>query len=195
MGRVWDSPSGNLFASTIVRHGTGDPPSSSLGFVAALAAYDTIRLIAPDVPLMIKWPNDLLTADGSKLCGILLERTGDAVVIGIGINLAWHPEGLDRPVTDLRARGANPPPPQPVVEILADCLKTWLERWRIGGLGPILKGWQTNAHPQGTALSVNLPSGEVLEGLYAGLNDDGALKLRLANGEIRAIHAADIFLI
>ena len=44
-------------------------------------------------------------------------------------------------------------------------------------------------------LSVNLPSGEVCEGLHAGLSDDGALQLRLADGAIRAIHAADIFLI
>lgn len=195
MGRIWDSANGNLFASTIVRPGTGDPAASSLGFVASLAVFDTVRQIAPEVAIILKWPNDLLTADGAKICGILLERAGDAVVIGIGINLAAHPEGLDRPVTDLRARGANPPHPQAVVEILADYLKLWLDRWRIGGLEPILKGWQANAHVQGKALSVNLPSGECLEGLYSGLNDDGALRLRLADGEIRAIHAADIFLI
>jgi BirA family transcriptional regulator, biotin operon repressor / biotin---[acetyl-CoA-carboxylase] ligase len=195
MGRAWDSTNGNVFASTIIRLGTGDPAASSLGFVASLAAFDTVQQIAPEVPIMIKWPNDLLTADGAKICGLLLERTGDAVVIGIGINLVYHPQGLDRPVTDLRTRGANPPHAQAVVEILADFLKIWLDRWRIGGLEPILKGWQACAHPQGKALSVNLPSGEVLEGLYSGLNEDGALRLRLADGEIRAIHAADIFLI
>jgi BirA family transcriptional regulator, biotin operon repressor / biotin---[acetyl-CoA-carboxylase] ligase len=195
MGRVWDSVTGNLFASTIVRLGTGDPAASSLGFVASLAAYDTVRQIAPDVPVMIKWPNDLLTAEGAKICGILLERTGDAVAVGFGINLSNHPQGLDRPVTDLRTCGANPPQPQAAVEILADYLKLWLDRWRIGGLEPILKGWQAHSHPQGKALSVILPSGESLEGLYSGLDEDGALRLRLADGEIRAIHAADIFLI
>jgi BirA family biotin operon repressor/biotin-[acetyl-CoA-carboxylase] ligase len=82
-----------------------------------------------------------------------------------------------------------------VVEILADYLKLWLDRWRIGGLEPILKGWQAHSHTQGKALSVKLPSGESLEGLYSGLDEDGALRLRLADGEIRAIHAADIFLI
>jgi BirA family transcriptional regulator, biotin operon repressor / biotin---[acetyl-CoA-carboxylase] ligase len=195
MGRVWESANGNVFASTIVRVGTSDPPVSSLGFVAALAVHDTIRQIAADVPIMIKWPNDILTMDGAKLCGILLERTGDAIVIGFGINLSWHPTELVRPVTDLRAEGANPPPPQAVVEMLADFLTIWLERWRIGGLAPILKSWQSRTHRHGTALSVHLPSNEILEGLYSGLDEDGALMLRLANGEIRAIHAADIFLI
>jgi BirA family transcriptional regulator, biotin operon repressor / biotin---[acetyl-CoA-carboxylase] ligase len=195
MGRIWESASGNLFASTLVRLGAGDPPASSLGFVTSLATYDTVRLIAPEVPIIIKWPNDLLTSDGAKICGILLERSGDAVVIGIGLNLRSHPETLDRPVTNLAARGANPPHPQAAVEMLADALATWLARWRMGGLGPVLKSWQQNAHPLGSVLSVSLPTGEVLTGLYAGLDDDGALKLRLADGEIRAIHAADIFLI
>jgi BirA family transcriptional regulator, biotin operon repressor / biotin---[acetyl-CoA-carboxylase] ligase len=195
MGRAWASASGNLFASTIVRIGPGDPAASSLAFVVALAAYETAQQIAPEVPIMIKWPNDLLTVDGAKICGMLLERGGDAVVAGIGMNLFDHPQALERAVTNFRERGANPPHAQAVVEMLAESLKNWLQRWRIGGLGPILKSWQQYAHPLGTALSVNLPNGDTLQGLYQGLDDDGALRLRLANGEIHAIHAADIFLI
>ena len=195
LGRVWDSDDGNLFASTIVRLRAGDPPASSLGFLASIATYETARLIAPDVPIMIKWPNDLLTANGAKFCGMLLECSGDAVIIGIGMNLFAHPQGLDRPVSDLRTSGGNPPHAQAVVQILAETLQSWLQRWRLGGLSPILKSWQQFAHPVGTALTVNLPNCEQLQGLYDGLNEDGSLRLRLADGEIHAIHAADVFLI
>jgi BirA family transcriptional regulator, biotin operon repressor / biotin---[acetyl-CoA-carboxylase] ligase len=195
MGRQWDSASGNLLASTIVRIGTQDPPVSSLAFVAALAAYETARQIAPEAQIMIKWPNDLLTTDGAKFCGMLLERAGDAVIVGVGMNLFEHPQGLNRAVTNLRERGAHPPHAQAVVEILAGSLKGWLERWRFGGLPAILRNWQHYAHPIGTALSVNLPNAEIRQGHYAGLDEDGALRLRLADGEIHAIHAADIFLI
>ena len=195
LGRVWDSEDGNVFASTIIRLGAGDPPASSLGFLASLAAHETARLIAPDVQIMIKWPNDLLTIKGAKFCGMLLERVDDAVIVGIGMNLFAHPAGLDRPVTDLRSSGGNPPHAQAVMEILAETLQSWLQRWRLGGLAPLLKSWQQLAHPVGTALTVNLPNGEMLQGLYAGLNDDGSLRLRLADGEIHAIHAADVFLI
>ena len=195
LGRVWDSEDGNVFASTIVRLGAGNPPASSLGFLASLAAYETARLIAPDVSIMIKWPNDLLTMDGAKFCGMLLERAGDAVIIGIGINLFAHPSGLDRPVTDLRSSGGNPPHAQAVVEILAETLQSWLQLWRLGGLAPLLKSWQQFAHPVGTALTVNLPNGEQLQGLYNGLNEVGSLRLCLADGEIHAIHAADVFLV
>ena len=195
LGRVWDSEDGNVFASTIIRLGAGDPPASSLGFLASLAAHETARLIAPDVQIMIKWPNDLLTIKGAKFCGMLLERVDDAVIVGIGMNLFAHPAGLDRPVTDLRSSGGNPPHAQAVMEILAETLQSWLQRWRLGGLAPLLKSWQQLAHPVGTALTVNLPNGDVLQGLYYGLYDDGAMRLRLADGEIHAIHAADVFLI
>lgn len=195
MGREWDSPQGNLFASTIVRPATGDPAASTLAFVAALAVHDTIQQIAPEVALQIKWPNDILSADGAKLCGVLLERTGDAVVVGIGLNLVWHPNNLERRVTDLTALGALPPHPQAVTEILADAFAIWLARWRIGGMPGIAANWQKLAHPVGAAITVSLPTGEQEEGLFAGLDDDGALRLRLANGSIRAIHAADIFLV
>jgi BirA family transcriptional regulator, biotin operon repressor / biotin---[acetyl-CoA-carboxylase] ligase len=195
LGRVWESATGNVYASTIVRLGAHDPAASSLGFVLSLVVFDTVRQIAPDVPIMIKWPNDLLTADGAKISGILLERVGDAVIAGIGINLMNHPLHLGRRVTDLRSCGATLPHPQAVVEILAHFTQNWLSRWRIEGVACILKQWQSNAHPKGTGLSVNLPSGEAMDGLYSGLDDDGALLLHLADGEIRAIHAADVFLI
>ena len=195
MGRVWDSPVGNLFASSIVRLRPQDPPASSLAFVVALAVVDTIKQIAPHVAVLIKWPNDVLCTEGAKLCGMLLERSGDAVVIGIGLNLVHHPEGLDRPVSNLTALGANPPHPQAVTEILANAFGVWTRRWRDLGLSNILQAWQAVAHPVGTALSVNLPTGEEYDGLYAGLSNDGALQLRLADGTIRAIHAADVFLI
>jgi BirA family transcriptional regulator, biotin operon repressor / biotin---[acetyl-CoA-carboxylase] ligase len=195
MGRVWDSPSGNLFASTIVLLRSTDPPAPTLAFVAALATYDAVQQIAPQVPIQIKWPNDLLSSDGAKLCGMLLERAGDAIVVGVGLNLVAHPQGLTRQVTDLVSLGALPPPPQAVAEILASAFAIWLERWRMGGMRGVGQSWQNAAHPVGTALSVNLPDGAILHGLYQGLGDDGALQLRLADGTIRAIHAADVFLI
>jgi BirA family transcriptional regulator, biotin operon repressor / biotin---[acetyl-CoA-carboxylase] ligase len=195
MGRDWISPIGNLYASSIVRIGPSDPSASTLAFVAALAAYDTIRQIAPEVAVELKWPNDVLTADGDKLCGILLERSGDAVVAGFGINLAHHPQVEGRKTSDLHTLGAISPEPQAVCEILADSLSALLLKWRQGPLSALLRAWEGAAHAIGTALRVNLPDGEQVEGLFNGLADDGALKLRLASGEIRAIHAADIFLI
>lgn len=195
LGRIWESPKGNLFASTIVRLRDTDPSPASLAFVTAVAVFDAVRLMAPQVHICVKWPNDIITPDGAKLCGVLLERAADVVVVGIGLNLVWHPQNLEREVTDLLTRGATPPDAQTAVEIVADVFARYLAIWRQSGLEVIVRHWEARAHPRGTALSAKLPDGEHLDGLYAGLNEDGALQLRLADGAIRAIHAADVFLI
>lgn len=194
MGRDWHSPVGNFYGSALVRLRAGDPQAATLALVAATALHDALSFIAPDVPFQIKWPNDIMV-DGAKLSGILLERSGDAVVIGMGVNLVFHPEGLERKVTSLRALNAVAPEAADFQLILADRFDGWLSRWRTEGLIALRAAWVARAHPKGTALSVNAPDGSVTEGLFDGLAEDGALMLRLADGTIRAIHAGDIFLI
>lgn len=139
--------------------------------------------------LMLKWPNDLL-AGPAKLAGILLERERDAVVVGIGANLASHPDDLGRPATSLAALTGAAPDPAQVVEQLAEAFARWLARWRSNGLAPIRAAWLTAAHPVGTALRT--AEGD---GLFDGLDADGSLRLRLADGAIRVIHAGDVFLL
>ncbi len=195
LGRIWESPKGNLFASVIVRLRDTDPAPAGLAFVTAVAAYEAIRQMAPHVDVFLKWPNDILAHDGSKICGMLLERASDAVVVGIGLNLVWHPQNLDRKVSDLRTLGATPPDAQTALEIMAETFARHLNIWRQSGLDSIVRYWEAQAHPRGTALSAKLPDGAQVDGLYAGLDADGALQLRLADGSIRAIHAADVFLI
>lgn len=195
MGRNWVSAAGNLYASTIIRLTARDPAPSTLAFAAGLAAHDCLVQLAPAVPTALKWPNDIMTSSGEKLCGILLERREDAIVAGFGINLVCHPDDIGRPASDLRSEGAIVPAPQAVCEVLAGCLAERLRQWRSEPLANLLRAWQAAAHPQGTALQVSLPDGESATGLFAGLAHDGGLKLRLADGEIRVIHAADIFLI
>jgi BirA family biotin operon repressor/biotin-[acetyl-CoA-carboxylase] ligase len=143
--------------------------------------------------LRLKWPNDLLLG-GAKLAGILLERAEDAVVVGVGVNLAHHPDDTDRPATSLAAHGAAPDPAL-FLETLADIFARWLARWRGEGLAPVRDRWSERAHPPGTALTARLPDGTAFDGLFERLDADGALILRLADGSRRVIHAGDVFLI
>ena len=186
-GRAWVSPPGNLYASTLIRLRPGDPPAPTLALMAAVALHETVSTYAAGI--LIKWPNDLL-AGPAKLSGILLEREGDAVAIGLGVNLAHHPQDLARPATSLAALTGTAPDPQIFLEHLAETFARWLARWRGEGLAPIRTAWLAAAHPRGTALST--PEGE---GLFEGLDESGALRLRLPGGELRTIHAGDVFLI
>lgn len=193
-GRVWDSPSGNFYGSTLVRLRPGDSPAATLALVAAVALDEVVRAYLPSPgAVMLKWPNDLLI-DHAKLSGVLLERADDAVVIGIGVNLARHPTGLDRPATSLAVHGAAPAPGD-FAETLADAFARWLGQWRGAGLAPVRARWLERAHPPGTALTARLSDGSALDGLFGGLDADGALLLRLADGATRVIHAGDVFLI
>lgn len=194
-GRDWASPAGNLYASTLVRLAPNDPPAATLALVTAVALHQTVAAYLPAdaACAQIKWPNDLLIA-GAKLSGILLERVSDAVVIGIGTNLAHHPVDLDRPATSLAAHGVSVAP-HDFVETLVGALAGWVARWRSEGLAPVRTHWLSAAHPPGTALRVQLPGETPLEGVFGGLEASGALILRLADGATRVIHAGDVFLL
>ena len=195
LGRGWHSPIGNLYASTLVRLQPQDPPAPTLALMAAVALHEVAIAYAPDnLSVTIKWPNDILVNE-AKLAGILLERAGDAVVIGIGVNLGFHPVGLDRAVTSLAALGGEAPDPHYFCEDLAKAFAHWLGRWRGVGLNIVRQAWLNAAHPVGTALTANLGDGTSQEGIFDGLEADGALRLRLADRSLRVIHAGDVFLI
>ena len=100
-GRQWEDGAGNFMGSTVVVLRPGDPLPQTLALVAGLATAEAIAAVprAPDA--MLKWPNDLLV-DGAKLAGILLERAGETVVIGIGVNLIRAPAVAGRATPDRR---------------------------------------------------------------------------------------------
>ncbi len=172
-----------------MRLAPADPPAATLALVAAVALHEVASTFAKGQRITIKWPNDLL-CDGAKLSGILLERAEAAVVIGTGVNLAQHPDQLDRPVTSLAVLTGAAPEPAAFLDVLAESFARWLGRWRAEGVAPIRTAWLAAAHPIGTALSTGAG-----EGLFDGLDDTGALRLRLADGTCRVIHAGDVFLI
>ena len=197
-GRRWVSPPGNFYGSTLVRLRPSDPPAPTLALMAGVALHEAACVMClhsgvRDPEPNLKWPNDLMLG-GGKLAGILLERAEDAVVVGIGVNLAHHPATLDRPATSLATHGMTVAP-EPFVETLAEVFARWLARWRGEGLAAVRAAWLARAHPVGTALTARSAGGDPVEGLFDGLSPDGALVLRLADGERRVIHAGDVFLL
>ncbi|MBB3345707.1 BirA family biotin operon repressor/biotin-[acetyl-CoA-carboxylase] ligase [Sphingomonas sp. BK069] len=159
-----------------------------------MALEETVRAVLPNAgALRIKWPNDLLL-DGAKLSGILLERVGEWVVIGFGVNVTYHPDLADRATTSLRAAGATIDAAALQGE-LAATLAQWHARWQAEGLGPVTERWRERAHSPGTELRARLPDGSEWHGRYETLDPGGALVLRLADGSARVMHAGDIFLL
>lgn len=193
LGRDWESPAGNLYCSTLVRVRPGDPAPPSLALVTAIAVHKAIDALVPG-RTQIKWPNDIM-AGPAKLCGMLLERTGDAIIIGIGVNVMAHPEIPGRATTSLWALGAVDSTAATLLDAIAPAFADTVHSWRTYGLDPIRARWIAAAHSPGTPLRVSLPDGEIVEGRFDDLSSGGELILRLDNGTTRAIHAGDVFLV
>jgi BirA family biotin operon repressor/biotin-[acetyl-CoA-carboxylase] ligase len=143
----------------------------------------------PGLPLLLKWPNDLLL-DGRKLAGILLERQGDRVVAGFGVNLAAAPDLPGSAAAHLDGRIA----PEAFAPLLAASMDRMLSMWRSADPQSVAQAWLARAHAVGSVLAVHGNDAEELSGRFDGIEPDGTLRLRLADGTVRAIHAADVSL-
>lgn len=140
--------------------------------------------------MLLKWPNDVLVSD-AKICGILLERVKDQVVVGIGVNVAVAPEVEGRSVTSLASQGAAIDAAGFLAKLSSE-FEACVKNWRDAGLVHMLKKWQSLAHPVGMAVTTSDDGGEKITGEFAGLNEDGALRLRKSDGTLIEIRAGDI---
>ncbi len=194
LGREWRDGSGNFMGSTAVAISAGDPPAHTLALVAGIAVHQAVSCHLPDPGmLMLKWPNDLLL-DKAKLAGILLERRGDHVIVGIGVNLVSAPQLPDRTtvsLADLELAVAR----DRFADDLARSFDAELALWRCAGLHETVTRWTQRGPVPGTSLIVNPGTEDRIVGEYRGLNADGALLLRLAGGADRAIHAGEVELL
>ena len=188
-GRSWASPSGvNLMVSVGLRPRLTASRAGLLGIVSALAVRDASASLLPNDVLRVKWPNDVVAADGRKVAGLLVETavSGDQLteaVIGMGINVNWPADEMpadlaERAVSlcDLGDRQLDR------VELLRRLLPaldrelTALE----GGQSPIERLAAVSAL-DGRQVSVDTGS-EQLDGTAAGISADGQLLLDTPDG-------------
>ena len=177
--------------STVVHIGANDPPAHTLALVMALQVRAALISAGVTAPLMIKWPNDLLCNE-AKLVGILLERQRDTVVVGVGINIVSAPMVPDRPTISLAEAGCAVSR-DAIARALAAGLPGAIARWR-GGDWPqaIVAQWLAAAHPLGTVLTPSEGPYAGLTGAFDGLEQDGSLRLRGADGRVTIIHAGEV---
>ena len=109
---------------------------------------------------MLKWPNDLLL-DGRKVAGILAQRsaTTGAVVVGLGFNIGWAPDGAAR-----LGDGIG------VARVLYETLVAF------DALGvDVAERYRRDLATLGADVRVELPDGTVLDGRATDVDDDGRL--------------------
>ena len=207
--RHWESPPrAGLTLSVLLRPGR---PNAERGWTAApVGAYGWLPLLA-GVALMeavqrvavldagLKWPNDLIVG-GGKCAGILAEATDDAVVVGIGLNVSTRAEELPTttglPATSLKLAGAEASDRDPLLRSLLRGLASWYAGWRQADGDPELSGllaaYRRGCTTIGRSVRILLPGGSTLDGDASGVDADGQLVVRTADGIEHRVLAGDV---
>ena len=190
-GRTWASPSGlNLTVSVGLRPLLEPSRSGLLGIAAAVATCDACTAIVPTAALGIRWPNDVVTSGGEKVAGLLIETAVEdrrmvEAVIGIGINVNWRRDQMPPEISaratslaDLAGRELDRPA---LLGLLLDALDAELGALEQGG-SPVER-FRAMSALDDRRVAVDLGE-EVLEGIAAGIADDGALLLDTDAGRV-----------
>ncbi|MFD3493358.1 biotin--[acetyl-CoA-carboxylase] ligase [Streptomyces sp. NPDC058690] len=202
LDRTWTAPArSGLFFSVYLTPGD-DVPVHRWGWLPLLAGVATATGLAraAGVDTSLKWPNDLLvTVEGEerKTGGILAERAGDGVVIGIGLNVTLRATELPAPTAaSLALAGAVSTDRETLLRGVLRSLDHWYVEWRAAGGDAAQSGLQA-AYAAGCAtlgrtVRAQLPGDRSLVGEAVAIDGDGRLILSTADGLQEPVSAGDI---
>jgi BirA family biotin operon repressor/biotin-[acetyl-CoA-carboxylase] ligase len=197
-GRVWVSEKdAGLFFSVVLR------PKIEMRFLplvtlmAAVAVHDTLEELYK-LDCDIKWVNDIHVS-GKKICGILAETCetpkGLAVVAGIGINLRStnFPPEISETATSIEAETGEIPDAETLLQKLTFFLSEYCDiLYGANGAEKIRAEWiRRSTYAFGKNVRVVLEN-ETIHGITQGIEENGALRVRLDSGEIRLVNAGDV---
>jgi BirA family biotin operon repressor/biotin-[acetyl-CoA-carboxylase] ligase len=176
LDRRWEAPRGANLLVSIAFAPVPARPSEATHRVG-LAALAATRMLRPDLDASLKWPNDVLVG-GRKLAGILAQRASvvDAVVVGLGLNVGWAPDGAASLDVD-----ASP----------ADVLRLVLSAIDELPMG-VAAAYRAELSTLGRRVRVELPGGAVAFGTASGLDDDGRLVVEASDGTIASYGVGDV---
>ncbi|GAA2640813.1 biotin--[acetyl-CoA-carboxylase] ligase [Paractinoplanes durhamensis] len=199
--RQWTSPPrAGLTLSVLLRPGPAVPTGGYgwLPLLAGVALLEAVQRVA-EVEAGLKWPNDLLVGKG-KCAGILAEVAGDAVVVGIGLNVSTRadelPETTGLPATSLKLAGAASADRDPLLRALLRGIAGWYGGWRDAGgdaeLAGLLAAYRRGCSTIGREVRVLLPGGGEIRGEATAVDGDGQLVIRSADGGTHRVSAGDV---
>ncbi|MGY1804685.1 biotin--[acetyl-CoA-carboxylase] ligase [Blastococcus sp. SYSU D00922] len=195
LDRTWTSPPrAGITVSFLLRP---DVPAGRRGWLpllVAVALAESVREVT-GVISSVKWPNDLLARDGRKLAGILAQSTGDAVVVGVGLNVSTSAAELPESGTSLGVVTGATVDRGPVLLAFLRAVEARYRRWTTvlgdpvsSGLAQDYLAWSSTV---GSAVVVTLPDGSTLDGVAEAVDWDGRLVVATADGTV-ALASGDV---
>ena len=145
-----------------------------------------------ELDVRLKWPNDLLV-DDRKLAGVLAERVGTAVVVGVGLNVSSTLAELPVPTaTSLAIEAAACTDRDPLLRAVLRRLAERYASWdRPGGDPALADDYRACCATLGREVRAELPNGQLVEGVAEGVDDDGRLVIGTSAGATR-VGAGDV---
>jgi BirA family biotin operon repressor/biotin-[acetyl-CoA-carboxylase] ligase len=190
-GHAWFSPPGSgLYASVVLVPGRSSDPrraTALLTLAAGVALAEGVDT-ASGLRVDLKWPNDLYVSR-RKLAGILAEASGERVVLGFGINtsIASYPPDLHERATSIESELGRSVDRHPVfVEALA-ALSRRYDDLLLGRFDAILDAWRRRAPAAVGARVARSVDGNLVTGVTAGVDDQGALLVRVGDRVERVV--------
>lgn len=196
-GRSWFSPEGGLWLSIIMRPKIRVDEAYKLTFIVAVSVANA--LIKYGLCPLIKWPNDVLV-NGKKISGILTEINSkndciEFAVVGIGINLnniisksaAKH--GFS--AVSLRECLDERVDSDKFLRFLLNEIEDRYVEFSCIGFESILEEWKKHSYVLNRVVEV-YESGVRFSGLAFGIDENGALLIRLENRKVKSIISGDI---
>jgi BirA family biotin operon repressor/biotin-[acetyl-CoA-carboxylase] ligase len=186
LGRSWSAPPGASLLVSVLLRPKLDPDERHLVVMAAAVAMADAVAATTGVIAGLKWPNDLLVGD-RKLAGILAEATGDAVVVGIGVNLDWPtiPDELDGIATACNLEGGRSTSRE---ELLAACLDGYAAR--LADLAGTRRDYRQRLATIGRRVRVERADA-TLVGIAIDIDESGRLLVDV-DGDVQSISAGDV---
>jgi BirA family biotin operon repressor/biotin-[acetyl-CoA-carboxylase] ligase len=164
-----------------------------LPLLAGLAVQQAVERLG-EVPVRLKWPNDVLLGyDHGKAAGVLVQTEGSAVVVGIGLNVSTRRAELPPGGTSLAVEAAQCTDRDPLLRAMVRRLGTLYAGWCAAGGDPDgpRAAYEAVCDTLGRPVRVLLPNGTELTGTATGLDSDGRLVLRTGDG-MHAVSAGDV---
>jgi BirA family biotin operon repressor/biotin-[acetyl-CoA-carboxylase] ligase len=188
LDRIWTSPPrAGLTVSVLLRPDVPAARRAWLSLLTGVALAEAVSEVT-GVRASLKWPNDLLAADGAKLAGILAETAGTAVVVGVGLNVSTRRDELPDTGTSLVLVAGTPIDRAAVLLGFLRAFERRYSRW-VQALGdPVSSGLAQDylawCSTVGTTVTVTMPDGSALEGVAEAVDWDGRLVVRTAAGVV-----------
>ncbi|MGB9377946.1 MAG: biotin--[acetyl-CoA-carboxylase] ligase [Mycobacteriales bacterium] len=192
LDRAWVSPpQAGLTFSVLLRPDVARERWGWLPLVAGVAVARAVATLT-EVEAVLKWPNDVLVGTGRrKVAGLLAEVSGDAVVVGAGVNVLTRPAELPTAdATSLAIEGASVTDRSTILVAILRALAADYTAWCAGA--DVRAAYLAVCDTVGRSVRVAFPDGTELHGVAMDVDDAGRLVVSDSEGTLTAVAAGDV---